>query len=54
MLFAGTQGGGGSFDLTVDAEICLETAGFPDPHLTWDAFLSSWTLSLDLLHLLEI
>ena len=35
MLFAG-KGGGGSFDLTVDAETCLETAGFPDPHLTWD------------------
>ena len=36
MLFAGTEGGGGSFDLTIDSETCLETAGIPDPHLTWD------------------
>ncbi|KAL3145847.1 hypothetical protein ABBQ38_015218 [Trebouxia sp. C0009 RCD-2024] len=35
-LFRSTQGGGGSFDLTVDTETCLETAGIPDPHLTWD------------------
>ena len=34
--FAGTQGGRGSFDLTVDAETCLKTAWGPDPHLTWD------------------
>lgn len=36
MLLAATQGGGGSFDLTVDAETCLEIAGIPDPCLTWD------------------
>lgn len=35
MLFAGTRGGG-SFDLTVDAETCLEIAGTPNEHLTWD------------------
>ncbi|KAL0029830.1 hypothetical protein WJX77_002550 [Trebouxia sp. C0004] len=35
-VFRSTQGGGGSFDLTVDAETCLETAGSPEPHLTWD------------------
>ncbi len=56
MLFAGTQSGGGSFDLIVDSETCLETAGNLNSHLPWDipTSLSSWTLSLDLLHLPEI
>ena len=36
MLFAGTQGGGGSFDLKVDSETCLETAGNPNSHFEWD------------------
>ncbi len=36
MLFAGTQSGGGSFDLTVDSETCLQTAGNLSSHLAWD------------------
>ena len=36
MLFAGTQGGGGSFDLKVDSETCPETAGNPSSRFEWD------------------
>ncbi len=36
MLFAGTQSGGGSIDLIVDSETCLETAGNLNSHLPWD------------------
>ncbi len=36
MLSAGTQSGGGSFDVTVDSEMCLEAAGNLSPHLAWD------------------
>ena len=36
MLFAGTQGGGGSFDLKVDSETGLQIAGNPSSHFKWD------------------
>ncbi len=36
MLFAGTQSGAGSFDLTVDSETCLEAPRNLSSHLAWD------------------